>query len=204
MDLPSHRIQTSAVNPPFPISRHSLTVAEWKCRGLPRSMRLLTQMVLLLTGFLTGCSSGTPREAQTDDIRYVVFRYQLDHARPNLREKVAVYYFAVAEMDAPDRNPEPLPLGDKRHDPSEALLGRFMDHEPPVRKNSELQHRGPEDPKRSVRFRVTKIQWTSDDEVVVDGGHDDASSATWTTFTVRKVDGSWRVTKAETKRAIMA
>jgi hypothetical protein len=54
-----------------------------------------------------------------------------------------------------------------------------------------------------VRFRVTSIKWLSDEGVEVEGGYDDAWSASWTRFTLGKENGKWRVLKAELKRAFV-
>lgn len=166
-------------------------------------MQLLRHILLFVASSLTVLAADDIREAQSDDIRYAVIRYQIDNARLNQKENVKLYYLAVAEKDVPPkREPPPrlpLPLGDKRHDPSEALISRFENHQPPMLKNSALKQHEKSYSKRGVRFRATRIVWKSNDEVEVDGGYDDAWSALWTTFTVRKVDGRWRVLEAEDK-----
>lgn len=170
-------------------------------------MKTITLMLLLFTSVSSSFAADNARHAQNDNIREAVFRYQFDHARPSQKESAKVYFMAVAEADEADGDgPEeflPLPLGDKRHDPSDALMSRFKEHMPPVRKNSALQARQ-QDAKPGLRFRVTTINWKSDTEVQVSGGHDDAWSASWTTFTVRKENGKWKVAKAELQRAIVA
>lgn len=166
-------------------------------------MKLLRNILPLVAGSLAILAAEDTGEAQSDDIRYAVIRYQIDNARPNQRENVKVYYLAVAEKDVPPkREPPPrlpLPLGDRRHDPSDALISRFENHQPPMLKNSALKQHAQAYSERGVRFRATRIEWKSKDEVEVDGGYDDGWSALWTTFVVRKVDGRWRVLKAEHK-----
>ena len=170
-------------------------------------MKSLRNILLLVASSLTVWPADDIREAQSDDIRYAVIRYQIDNARLNQKENVKVYYLAVAEKDAPPkREPPPqlpLPLGDKRHDPSDALIGRFENHQPPMLKNSALKQHAKAPSKRGVRFRATRIEWKSNEEVEVDGGYDDAWSAAWTTFAVRKMDGKWQVMKAQVKHSFI-
>lgn len=171
-------------------------------------MQLARQMLLIAACCLTAWAADTTRDGQRDDIRYAVIRYQIDNARLNLKENVSAYYIAVAEKDVPQNFKEPpprppLPLGDKRHDPSDALMSRFENHQPSVLKNSALKRYAQTYSERGVRFRATRIEWKSNDEVEVDGGHDDGWSADWTTFAVRKVDGAWQVRKAEVRHFVI-
>jgi hypothetical protein len=162
-------------------------------------VKTIASILLFLTSILPGVTAENLRQAQLDDIREAVFRYQLEHARASQKEHREVYFFAVAEKDGRDEF-LPLPLGNKRHNPSEDLMSRFKEHKPAIRKNSDLQIRR-KDPKRGLRFRATKIQWLSDTEAKVDGGYDDAWGASWATFTVIKENGKWRVISSELKKA---
>lgn len=168
-------------------------------------MKTIRLFSALLAFVMAGCASVTdvPREIDTqiDDIREVVFRYQFDHATSNHKEN-AVYFLAVANSESEGRGASfPLPLGDRRHDPSDQLMARFRDQRPPVRKNSELHSRATRLPPHGLRFRVTDLKWISETEVEGKGGHDDAWSASWVTFTVEKESGKWTVVRATLKGA---
>ena len=167
-------------------------------------MKTVAVMLLLLTCVSTGFAADSLRQAQNDDIREAVFRYQIDNARPSQKEKAEVYFLAVAGTENDDPPTFlPLPLGDERHDPSDELMHRLNPNKPPLLRNSALRTRD-NNPKRGLRFRVTTIKWISAEEVEVKGGHDDYWSTEWKTFTVRKENGKWKVTKAELKRAVVA
>src|SRR5262245_40254773 len=121
------------------LSRQSLTLyARQKTNRCMKTVRLHS---LLLAFVLLGCA-GIPdtSDARFDDIREAVFRYQFDHATPNHREN-AVYFLAVADSESKAKGSWPLPLGDRKHDPSDGLMARFNDQRPPVQKNSAMHSR---------------------------------------------------------------
>jgi hypothetical protein len=160
-------------------------------------------ILIFLISLAGGFAADNPRQAQTDDIREAVFRYPFEHRGYQQTREPSAYYLAVAEKEENDgKNNGLLPRGNKQHDPSDDFMSRFNDHKLPVHKNSAFQK--PTREKPGVRLRITEIKWISDTEVEVKGGHDDFWSASWTTFTVKKEDGKWKVTKAELKRGLVA
>ena len=171
-------------------------------------MKTIRLLSLILTFVLVGCAivpdAQQKRDAQFDDIREAVFRYQFEHATSNHKEN-AVCFLAVADSEFEPRGASwPLPLGDRRHDPSDRLMAELKDQNPPVRKNSELRSRAMRLPPHGLRFRVTEIKWFSETEVEVKGGHDDAWSASWITFNVKKENGKWMVVRATFKGSWVA
>jgi len=131
-------------------------------------------------------SADKAREAQADDIREAVFRWQFSHNGSAQQKEAGAYY---------------LGIGARRHDPAEPFLMRFAGHSPPVRKVSACNS----DPRKGVLdkgrgtagliFYITTIEWKSDTEVEVQGGFYEARlSASANTYTLKKEDGKWRVT----------
>lgn len=123
------------------------------------------------------------REAQTDDIREAVFRWQFEHNASGLKKKAGAYF---------------LQIGEKRGDPTDKFLKRFADHKPPVRKASGC-HGDPVRDKttseQGIIFSVTNIEWKSDTDVVVKGGYCEGGlSASGNTYTLKKDKGKWQVT----------
>lgn len=93
-------------------------------------------------------------------------------------------------------------------DPAEALLRRFVGHQPPVKKVSlcrmdvdvqtlngvtDVETGGP-----AVIFRVGPLNWASDTEVVLDGGHHfNGLNGSGKTYRVRFQTGAWVVVEAQ-------
>jgi len=95
-----------------------------------------------------------------------------------------------------------LGVGDKATDPSDEFMKRLADHKPPVRKASASHFvlgKGLLNTKtgeRGLAFRATTIKWISDTEVEVSGGYYEAElSSSGNTYTVKKENGKWKVTK---------
>ena len=137
-------------------------------------------------------AANTTRESQVDDIREEVFRYQFDH-NGSAQQKTAKAYF--------------IGVGDEGGDPSDDFMKRFDGHKPPVRKASASHYvrgKGILDKKtgeRGLAFGFTGIKWISDIEVEVDGEYYEAElSSSTNTYTLKKEDGKWKVTKNNMKR----
>ena len=150
-------------------------------------MKAITQISLLSAFAWLGVAADNARENQTDDIREAVFRWQFDHNASGQNKKAQVYF---------------LGIGDRGGDPTDEFMKRFADHKPPVRKVSACSAdagKGVRDKKTGetgLIFRVTKIEWKSDTEVRVKGGYYEAGlSASGNTYTVKKENGKWKVTK---------
>ncbi len=171
-------------------------------------MKTTLPILALFISVFNGCAVGDPRENQSDDIREAVFRYQLEHRSFGQGKRAAVCIFALPQEE--DKHKQYglssglPPFGDKENDPSQKLMSRFRNHRSPILKNSEFNKGNPSDTGSYVRFRVTTIKWLSDTEVEVKGGHDDASSASWSDFTVKKEKGIWKVTHAELRKGRVA
>lgn len=166
-------------------------------------MKPIAIILMVFTAVFVGFSAPAPRQVQNDDIREVVFRYQLEHRSFAQREKPPIYFFAVADKEVLDERHGLIP-GDGLNDPTDDLMRRFKSHKPPIKKNTVLQNRRSGDSNPGVRLRITEIKWISDTEVEVKGGHDDAWSSSWSNFTVKKENGEWKVIKAELKRGVVA
>ena len=132
---------------------------------------------------------GTARFTQENDIREAVFRYQFHHNSSIQGQSAAVYCLSVGEKNA---------------DPPDDFMKRFAGFKPPVRKVSECStdaYKGVVEKrtgKHGLVFRVRNIKWISEAEVEVGGGYfEDGLSASGDTYTVRRLQRGWRVSKAK-------
>ncbi len=144
-------------------------------------MKPIIQLLLVLTLTSVTVASDPALRYEENDIREVVFRYQLEHW------KSTVVCLAVG------KNPT---------DPSDEFMKRFDDHQPRLRKASECSTDGlkgvteKSTGKHGVVLRVTAIKWISDKKVEVTGGYyQDGLSASGNTYTVIKQKGLWKVAK---------
>jgi hypothetical protein len=144
--------------------------------------------ILLATAFALVCGAADmPRQIQTDDIREVVFRHQLDSWDSYMQKTKRVYFLSVGEQD---------------EDPSDDFIKRFANHKPPVRKAS-ASKKGPHlevmdknTGEAGLILRVSSIMRISDIEVEVQGGYDQSGrSASGNIYTVKKINGKWSVTQ---------
>jgi hypothetical protein len=118
--------------------------------------------------------------SETDDISEAAFRYMFFGK--------SAYYLAII-------------MGEKKVDPDDALLKRFADHKPPVKKVSECTvtsaHEGVRDKEtgeHGLIFRLGEPRWTSDKEVEIDGGYYESGlAASGNTYYLKKEDGKWKV-----------
>ena len=148
-------------------------------------MRIIASLSLLVAFTSVGMAADQARQLQEEDIREAVFRWQFDNNVSGQQKRAKVYFLAV---------------GEKSGDPSDELLKRFADHQPPVRKRSActadagkgvLDKRTGE---QGLLFRVTNIKWKSDTEVEVEGGYYEAGlSASGNLYTLKKEQGKWKV-----------
>jgi hypothetical protein len=129
-------------------------------------------------------SADATRQEQ-DNIREAVFRYEFKH-NGAIGQALKVYC---------------LSHGDNEDDPSDDFIRRFEGHKPRVQKVSKCDadpFKGVVDKEtheRGVILRATSIAWISATEVKVTGGYyEDGLSASGNTYTVRKINGKWRVT----------
>lgn len=75
-------------------------------------------------------------------------------------------------------------------------MKRFKDHQPPVRKGSEITNR-PRDLK-GLMFRINAIKRITPNKVEVEGGYYEGPlSSSGNTYTVRRIKKKWIVTHDE-------
>ena len=93
-------------------------------------------------------------------------------------------------------------IGEDEADPADKFMQRFAEHKPPVRKKSASKNvwtAGVMDKitgDQGLRLWVVGIKWVSDAEVQVEGGYYEGSeSSSINTYTVKKENGKWKVTK---------
>jgi hypothetical protein len=127
------------------------------------------------------------------DIREAVFRYQFGHNASGAQQQAAVYFLEILSKD--ERS---------SFDPSDEFMARFGDHRPPVRKQSQARPGKGSAPtdritgEEGLIFRAGEIKRISTDEVQVYGGYYEANlSSSGNTYTVKRVDGKWKVVKNE-------
>jgi hypothetical protein len=155
-----------------------------------KTMKTITQFLVLFAFISIASGEDKARESQTDDIREAVFRWQFEHNASGQQQKAKVYFLQIGEKD--------------KGDPSDQFMKRFVQHKPSVRKVSQCAadtRKGVLDKQtgeKGLIFRIAAIEWKSDTEVAVSGGYYEAGlSASGNTYTVKKVDGKWTVTKDE-------
>jgi len=151
-------------------------------------MKNITSLSLLFVFASVGLSADDARKSQEDDIRESVFRWQFEHNASEQQENARVYF---------------LEIGKKEGDPSDEFIKRFAGNKLPVRKRSECSVNmgrsvGVLDKKtgeKGLILSVRSIEWKSDTEVDVKGGYyEHGLSASGNTYTLKKVNGKWKVT----------
>jgi hypothetical protein len=141
---------------------------------------------------------GSPgwRESQVIAVEEAVHRFQFTDYRTSLQP--GSFTYCLARNTAT----ELLPWTD----PPEALLLRFATHQPPVKRVSlcrmdlqrlngvtDVETGGP-----AVIFRLGPLDWTSDTDVVVDGGHHvNGLNGSGKTYRVRFQADAWVVVEAQ-------
>lgn len=123
-------------------------------------------------------------QADEDNIREAVFRYQFVHNASGQQQSAKVYFLSVGDNE----------------DPSDAFMARFDKHKLPVKKRSQATGNteviDKETGERGLKFCVTTIEPLTEDKVVVDGGYYEAGlSASGNVYTVERKDQRWVVTK---------
>jgi hypothetical protein len=123
-------------------------------------------------------------QADEEDIREAVFRYQFWHNASAKQQRAKVYF---------------LSIGDDK-DPRDAFMARFDKHKPPVKKLSQATGNfGVVDKKtgeRGLIFSVTTIEPVDEDKVMVEGGYyEDGLSSSGNVYTVERKNHKWVVTK---------
>lgn len=83
------------------------------------TVKIITQLFLLLAFASLGLAADKARQSQEDDIREAVFRFQIDPSGIGQQKATTVFF---------------LGLNLKGGDPSDEFMKRFADHKPPVRK----------------------------------------------------------------------
>jgi hypothetical protein len=152
-------------------------------------------------------------DAEVDDVREAVFRYQFEHNGSGLQQRAAAYYLQIETGDR------------KETDPSDAFMKRFARNNPPVHKRSEArvateefekERKDQEVPflfrlpqtfhdfgvidRRSGRegliFYQQSLNRITDTKVEVSGGYyESGESSSGNIYTVEKQNGKWTVTK---------
>ncbi|MBI4468077.1 MAG: hypothetical protein HY650_02015 [Acidobacteria bacterium] len=127
------------------------------------------------------------RTKAEESIREAVYRYQFSHNTSTQQQAARVFF---------------LTLGGKGDDPSEALMARFAGHKPPVKGLSQATFtddvgvRDNDSGGRGILFRIKSIQWLTETEAEVRGGfYEGPQSASDNTYSVKREDGKWVVTK---------
>ena len=158
--------------------------------------RYLLHMIALAFGLLAlSCSSGPtePTQLDVEEIQYTVLKYQFDHPAfddPNSHYKA--YYIGLAISDS-------MNLFRSVTDPSPALVKRFSNHIPPVKKYSDGHYvnTGYYDDttgERGVIFHVAQITWTSTETgQLISGEYFGGLGADRFRFFVRKTERAWVV-----------
>jgi hypothetical protein len=153
----------------------------------------LSLLILLYALIISACAesiSPPSRPVQEEDIRETVFRYQFAHNASGLQQTAEFYCLSLGEVSDQDNL-----------DPSDELMRRFQDHQPPVKKASQCDadmSQGVTDratgQQQGLIFRVTSIKWINDAEVEVEGGYYEAGlSASGNVYRVVKESGRWIV-----------
>jgi hypothetical protein len=142
----------------------------------------------LLASLVSVFGADQARLADEDDVREAVFRCQFTNDASGVALKGKVFFLQMS--------------AERKADPSDAFLKRFAGHQPPVRKVSACETRlqGVVDRKTGeagLVLHVGAIKWISDTAVEVEGGfYETGRCAASYTFTVKKEQGKWKVTKA--------
>jgi hypothetical protein len=136
------------------------------------------------------------RRQQEDDIRETIFRYQFAE---NGVQAAEVYFLSVPT------GKEKGDIFNASRNPSDEFVERFANLKPPVKKASASRFGGPsgwvvdkQSGKRGVLFNTGSIQWISETEVEVEGSfYAGMLYARGYTYTVKKAEGKWKVTKSK-------
>lgn len=147
-----------------------------------RAGRILLVVLLLVTGVHAGENpTANPDEL---DIAEAVFRYQM--AQPT------DYQMGT--------NPAAFYLGFKDGDPPRELLGRFANHTPPVKEQSDIERtkemvvRDWRTKKLGIHLLVRTIKRVTETHASVEAGHyENGKSASDYVYEVEKEDGRWMV-----------
>ena len=154
-------------------------------------MKALVALTLLLSSWLVfgtqGQAPDSKREltnAEQDEIREAVFRYQFEHNASGQQQTAKVYFLSFG----------------KDQEPSDEFIARFKDHKPPVKKRSQSKGQfeviDKETGERGLIFSAVSIQVIDTNTVEVDGGYYEAGlSASGNVYTVKRNHGKWIVTK---------
>jgi hypothetical protein len=147
----------------------------------------------------TDSSAGAPAPApidsaakklvQEEHIREAVFRYQFENNVSGQQKSAKAYFLSLGAAGKPS-------------DPSNELLARFINHNPPVKKVSQCTFSVSEGVKdrstgeRGLVFMITKINWISSTSVEVEGGYYEAGlSGSANRYLVKFKNGKWVVTE---------
>ena len=146
--------------------------------------------LILACASCTFAADNTARQKDEDDIQEAVLRELFDRNPSTLQKRATAYYLAIGEK--------------KGADPTEEFLKRFAGHKPPVLKRSaaalspdqgvvtDKQTGG-----RGLIFRLYGVKWLSESEAELRGGcAESAADSLVNTYTVKKDNGKWKVTKS--------
>jgi len=162
-----------------------------RARSSGRDSIVLKRLVLILgtLSFLGAAENPNfPHWTKIDeDVAEAVFRFQFAHNTSTLQGRSSFYCLAVGPLEK---------------SPSDEFMKRFAADVPPVRKKSDCKeewHVGGLDPNTHTRgliFKVRAITWRSKTEAEAEGVlFEDIDKGSGSTFTVKKKDGHWTVTK---------
>lgn len=139
-----------------------------------------------------GAATDISRQADERNVQEAAITYLLTHNSAGLEKRAKAYY---------------LGIGLKTADPSDEFLKRFTNQKPPVKKRSAASvnpDKGVLDKQTGERgaiLRLYDVKWISESEAELEAGFYEIGNRGYkSTYTVKKENGKWKVTKATSLR----
>lgn len=150
----------------------------------PGPMKTVVYLMLFCAFALVGRAADEARRIQARDVWETVYRYQIKSVGdPNFYK---VFFLSL-----------------QGRDPSDEFMKRFVENKLPVRKKSDSRYgkgKGLVDKEtggEGTLFQISSFKWVSDTEVEIKGGwYVSPIGAEFRTYTVKKENGKWVVTKS--------
>jgi len=149
-------------------------------------MKTKLSLILLLAFTSSVFAAESKKQSEVADILDVSFQYLFKHNASGIKNKAEVYYIAIETTN-------PIIELTKRKDPDDAFLKRFKKHKPSIKKLSEKNKNF-----KSLTFTAGIVDWKTDNEVHVYCSYYEVwlSGANYW-YTLKKVDGKWKVIKVD-------